>query len=234
VREFCGTFHGWGGELFFGWGRSTNASDADLRDLWNGARAEVDFRVGTPFHAAQMGNLFKQLAGERNWTLVSPAHVQLLRPLHGLGYIDGLGAYRHGADGWAGNDSGWTDAFARLAPKLTVTTRPGDMLWIPPWWMHETRADQPGFTFGVSTRGFGWTGRSWRLWPLLRFLPLVNPTSAGIDGLLLDSVHTIWYGLARVLELASTGEPGDLSAPIRGRKGEIQHNLAQFKPVRWG
>ena len=49
----------------------------------------------------------------------------------------------------------------------------------------------------------------------------------GIDGLLLDSVHTIWYGLARVLELAATGEPGDLSAPIRGRKGEIQHNLGQ-------
>ena len=131
-----------------------------------------------------MSNLFHQLAGERNWTLVSPSHMQLLRPTHGLGYVFGLGAYRPGADGWSGDGSGWTDAFEKLAPKWTVTTRPGDQLFIPAWWMHEVRIDTDGFSFGVSTRALGWRAANWRLWPMLRHLPGIgnNPSGASADG----------------------------------------------------
>ena len=35
-------------------------------------------------------------------------------------------------------------------------------------WMHEVRVDNPNFTFGVSTRGYGWSVRRWQLWPVLR------------------------------------------------------------------
>ena len=221
LRNFCGTLNGYAGEMFFGWGSKKRS----------GSKKGGRFRVGTPFHAAQMGNLFKQLAGERNWTLVSPTHMQGLRPFHGLGYVFGLGAYRPGADGWAGDGSGWTDAFERLTPKLTVTTRPGDLLYIPAWWMHEIRVDDDEFSFGVSTRAFGWNLRNWQLWPVLRFLPGVNPSGAGATGVTLDMLHANWWLLVRLIQqVQMRGVSGAvrylMNESMTGRKGEIQGNLA--------
>ena len=90
--------------------------------------------------------------------------------------------------------------------------------------MHEVRIDTQAFSLGVSTRSYGYTASNWRLWPMVRFLPLLNPTSAGADGLILDALHTSWYLAARLIGRAFQlpTEPEALLAPIRGRKGDVQ------------
>ena len=131
LAQMCGTFRGFLGEAFFGFG----------------AAADAPYTVGSALHAAAMPNLFLQVHGEREWTLVDPSWLQYLRPTLGTSYVAALGAYSD----WA--TLARPPHYDRI-PTLTTTTRPGDVLYIPPWFLHEVVLARPGeFSFGISNRG---------------------------------------------------------------------------------
>ena len=174
LRDLCG-FQGWGGEAFFGFG----------------AEAQP-YATGSPYHAALFGNLFLQVEGERTWTLIAPWYSQLMRPLHGTSHV--LSSVY---DDWV--QPARRAHLSRL-PRYTVTMRPGDVLFVPPWWWHEVVLGAQGFSFGVSTRGMGMRG-AWHRWPILRFLPPISGGPWTADGLALDLVHGVLYasGMVRYL-----------------------------------
>ena len=171
IKSLCGgVFNGYGNEAFMGFGAAPNAT----------------YRVGTPLHAAGMANLFLQVSGERTWALLDPAWSQYVRARHGDHYVIGLGS----ANDWR--------SLARPAhwdrlPRQHVVTRPGDVLFIPPWWWHEVSLDNPGeFSLGTSNRGFDYLDPAqWYRWPVLRFVPWFNSGPWSLNRLALDLVHTL-------------------------------------------
>ena len=74
---------------------------------------------------------------------------------------------------------------------MVATTRPGDVLYIPPWWWHEVTLESPGFSFGVSNRGYDFMMGGWRKWPVLRFVPWINGGSWSLDSITLDLVQQL-------------------------------------------
>ena len=156
---------GWGGEFFFGHGAG-----------------EKPFRVGTSFHAAGFPNLFLQIHGARDWTLVSHKYSQYMRPMHADNHVIGFGAYND----WRTMNR--TEHFSRI-PRIEVTTLPGDVLYIPPWWWHEVILPGSEFSIGLSNRGIGWQS-SWSRAPLLRFIPWISG-ELSVGGLTLDTVQML-------------------------------------------
>lgn len=108
-----------------------------------------------------------------------------MRPMHGRQHLSGTGLYEQSWNTLK-RPSHWDSI-----PKMTVTTRPGDMLFIPTWWWHEIRIEKDGFSLGISNRN------QWNLMPLqhspiVRFIPGVLskfPKGAGLMPFLLDVVH---------------------------------------------
>jgi len=169
LDRLCDTFHGLGSEAFFGFGAAAGRDQP---------------RIGTPFHAAGMSNLFLQVEGERSWTLIHPRLSQYLRPMHGHGHVAAPGV----AVDW--RQLTRRRHFSRL-PRMVATTRPGDVLYIPPWWWHEVTLESPGFSFGVSNRGYDFMMGGWRKWPVLRFVPWINGGSWSLDSITLDLVQQL-------------------------------------------
>ena len=203
LLHMCDAFGGIDGELFFGWTSSSSESAS-----------------GTGFHAAVMENIFLQVQGERNWTLVDPRYTMRMRPMHGARYIQGARLY----------DEGWTTlkrpTHWNSIPKMTVTTRPGDILFIPAWWWHEIRIEDDSFSLGISNRNHMRVD-SWRHSPILRFLPgilSIPSVGAGLMPILLDAVH--YTPDIVVLLLFQTGAVAEnrLSDIIKsGRVQQVQH-----------
>ena len=111
-----------------------------------------------------------------------------MRPMHEVQSLFGMGMY---TDGWIDlkRPAHWDSI-----PKMTVTTKPGDIIFIPAWWWHEVRAGgDDGFTLGISNRGWMHIDniRSWRHFPIMRFLPgvLSEYSGVGVMPILLDFVH---------------------------------------------
>ena len=73
-----------------------------------------------------MSNLFYQVQGRRIWTLISPRFSQYMRPTHGFGYII--------ASIYTSWTQGTYQSHLSKIPKVATETRPGDLLYIPPWW----------------------------------------------------------------------------------------------------
>ncbi|CAE7262436.1 ppm2 [Symbiodinium sp. CCMP2456] len=118
-----------------------------------------------------MRNLFVQIYGERRWRLWSPRQAQLMRVQGGIGYATAMGAHTQ----WSVRNPeaiGLNETYAahmHAISSYTVNMRPGDVLYVPPWWFHDTRV-HGGFSLGISARGQDWPGGSaWDL-PVLRFL----------------------------------------------------------------
>ena len=96
---------------------------------------------------------------------------------------------------------GWLTDWRSLArpahwdrlPRQHVVTRPGDVLFIPPWWWHEVSLDNPGeFSLGTSNRGFDYLDPGqWYRWPVLRYVPWINSGPWSLNRLALDMVHTL-------------------------------------------
>ena len=194
LRNFC-DFQGWGGEAFFGFGNAYPSEHSR------------PFTVGTPFHAAIFSNMFLQVHGERTWTLIAPWYSQYMRPIHGAQYINGAGVYEN----W--RLPARRPHVSRL-PRLTVTLKPGDVLYIPSWWWHEVVLEAEGFSLGTSTRGMGMRGK-WYRWPVLRFIPFMNGGPWSADRLALDLVHSAVYVRSVVLHLfGSTGSWGSMPAGL--------------------
>lgn len=80
----------------------------------------------TDLHCEPIGNVVVQLEGEKRWTLVSPEHSHLLRPTVAP---DGRAYFFSMLD--PVNPSSLMHV-----PRYEVTTRPGDVLWVPPWTWH--------------------------------------------------------------------------------------------------
>ena len=130
-------------------------------------------------------SIMLKVHGKRNWTLVDPRYTMRMRPIQGLKYMVGAGLYEQS---WntIERPSHWDSI-----PKMTVTTRPGDILFIPTWWWHEVRIENDGFSVGISHRNH-WTDLPLRQYPLVRFIPGVLskfPQGAGLMPILLDAVH---------------------------------------------
>ena len=71
------------------------------------------------------------LQEEKRWTLVAPQH------------------FKHFEHRWSGN----AEMMLREttpAPRLEVTQRRGDVLFVPPWWIHETRVAPGTKNFGMN------------------------------------------------------------------------------------
>ena len=147
-----------------------------------------------------------------------------MRPMHEQQYLSGFGMYAQGS--WANLES---PAYWDSIPKMTVTTKPGDILFIPPWWWHEVRAGgDDGFTLGISNRG--WTHlenvRTWRHYPIVRFLPgvLSKYSGAGLMPILLDFVHCAPDLVGMLLVKIGLLSPAHLSAKLRSVQ-KSQHKL---------
>lgn len=156
----CDWNHGFGGELFTG-----HIGEGEIG--------------GTPLHSAGLGNFFRQLAGVRNWTLISPEYSYLVRPVHGFLYSNAFGIY----NAWKPKKF---KAHMEHIPKQHVTLHPGDVLYIPPWWWHEIQIES-GFNAGVSTRTLV-DIHKWTRLPIARFLPGINPYWS-LGGMAMDVVH---------------------------------------------
>ena len=71
------------------------------------------------------------LQEEKRWTLVAPQH------------------FKHFEHRWSGN----AEMMLREttpAPRLEITQRRGDVLFVPPWWIHETRVAPGTKNFGMN------------------------------------------------------------------------------------
>lgn len=100
-------------------------------------------RVHSSLHCAPGGNFFLQVYGEKTWTLVSPAWGAWLFPVLSRPFnhcLSVYGSYRSQPE----------DSPIWRLPRLTVTLKPGDLLYNPPWWWHEVENDGP--TIGCALR----------------------------------------------------------------------------------
>ena len=102
----------------------TVSADADPanNDKKDSSNTTLSLPPHTALHCEPISNIAVQLAGEKQWILVSPQHSHLLRPSlapDGRAYIAS-----HVAN------------TAAVVPHYAVTTAAGDALWIPTWTWH--------------------------------------------------------------------------------------------------
>mmetsp|Transcript_24156 Transcript_24156/g.72476 ORF Transcript_24156/g.72476 Transcript_24156/m.72476 type:complete len:249 (+) Transcript_24156:53-799(+) len=71
------------------------------------------------------------LQEEKRWTLISPQY------------------YRHFDSVWSGNAQMMLRERA-AAPRIAVTQKRGDILYVPPWWLHETKVVPGAKNVGVN------------------------------------------------------------------------------------
>ena len=83
----------------------------------------------TALHCEPIANIAVQLAGEKEWYLVSPQYSHLLRPALA---VDGR-AYVASHVNMANTD------LAHIVPHYNVITTAGDALWVPTWTWHHVR-----------------------------------------------------------------------------------------------
>lgn len=165
------SFSGFSGEIFFGHGDKRERQPA-----------------GSPVHAAFMRNLFLQMVGKRRWRMWSPAYSQFMRVQGFIGYLSGTGAHSN----WNAGDPeaiGLNDTYAphiHAIPSISVDMEPGDLLYVPPWWWHDTRVHS-GYSLGISARGQDWPGSSFWDLPVVRFLTQWN----GLDAMVFDTFHVL-------------------------------------------
>jgi hypothetical protein len=84
----------------------------------------------TLLHNDQPCNFYVQVSGEKKWTLFSPRDSSLLYP------VAGSTAYVRSEVNLSSPDSSAHPLFAQ-AQRYEAHLRPGDILWVPPFWWHE-------------------------------------------------------------------------------------------------
>merc|ERR1712232_952683 len=172
------SFAGYSGEVFFG--RSNDGKEKQP--------------VGTPVHAAYMRNLFLQVKGKRLWRLWYPGYAQFMRVQGFLGYLSATGAHSNWGAVEFPQAPGLTATYAKhvkAVPSIGMDMGPGDLLYVPPWWLHDTRVHD-GYSLGISARGQDWPGGSAGELPILRYWPQWS----GLDAVIFDlfQVAPIVYG----------------------------------------
>lgn len=87
--------------------------------------------TSTQWHCAQLQNMFVQIQGEKRWLLASPRFTPCLDPR-----VSGLSAqYCHSMIDFRNPDVDRYPLYRRLS-LYEVVLRPGDVLYIPPFWWH--------------------------------------------------------------------------------------------------
>lgn len=103
---------------------------------------------GSPYHCASSGNLFCNVHGQKDWLLVSPQHSMWMYPQIGR---NGLAVYVN-SPVLSDQPEEICSRFPlyQYVPKLRASLRPGDVLYVPPWWWHEVT--NRGECIGVPVR----------------------------------------------------------------------------------
>lgn len=86
--------------------------------------------TATPMHCAGINNLFVQIYGEKQWDLWTPESAPLLYPEHAIRNNCGTIAIDCRQSDWNGFP------LAKYADRYRVVLKPGDVLFVPPWWFH--------------------------------------------------------------------------------------------------
>lgn len=129
--------------------------------------------VGSPFHCAPSSNFFCNIHGEKKWVLVAPWHSMWMYPQVGsndlLLYVNSpLQSELH-------EENAIHYPLYQYVPKYTVHLKPGDVLYVPPWWWHEVT--NIGETIAVPVRVFNSRSR-FSPFDLLTFLMFMTKPKA--------------------------------------------------------
>lgn len=92
-------------------------------------------------HCALGTNLFVNVLGQKEWTLIHPKYTSLLKPTvnpYGLFAISEQDIFN-------------PEDISQKIPHIRVTLDPGDVLFVPPWWWHAVR-NESDLTIGVANR----------------------------------------------------------------------------------
>lgn len=108
--------------------------------------------TGTSYHCANFNNLFFMIQGRKKWTFVDPNYEFLMYPMFNAKSMDVASFLTTVA---LSNATTMQDSFPlyQLAPKMTITLQPGDILMNPPWNWHMVE-NLDGDSIGVATRWF--------------------------------------------------------------------------------
>lgn len=106
-------------------------------------------RARSGLHCALTTNMFTQIIGQKNWTLVDPRYSKWMHILHRRDMLYAATT----VDFDKTNDELDTLGYPlyRYVPKMEVTLNPGDGLLVPQWWWHSV--SNVGFSIGVASRG---------------------------------------------------------------------------------
>mmetsp|Transcript_11266 Transcript_11266/g.12144 ORF Transcript_11266/g.12144 Transcript_11266/m.12144 type:complete len:437 (+) Transcript_11266:54-1364(+) len=97
---------------------------------------DINDTTGTLMHSAASANLFLQVKGGKDWTLLPPRYSIFIQPSLGFFTPAAKAAKKP-------SDSG--------VPLFKVSLNEGDMLFNPPWMWHEVK-NREGLSVGVATR----------------------------------------------------------------------------------
>jgi ectoine hydroxylase-related dioxygenase (phytanoyl-CoA dioxygenase family) len=102
--------------------------------------------TGTPFHCANVWNVFVMIEGAKKWTLVDPRYSYFMYPRisQNMTYVASYNTDYHLRP---------SDQYPlfRSCPTIEVVLEPGDVLLNPPWWWH-TLENLSAKTVAVATR----------------------------------------------------------------------------------
>ena len=82
------------------------------------------------YHAEVGGNIFRQIAGRKAWTLISPEHNRWLCPV----LVGEFVAVQSCVQGF---EPELREQWFRRIPRLTTELEPGDIIYNPPWYWHD-------------------------------------------------------------------------------------------------
>lgn len=131
-------------------------------------------RNGSPYHCASSGNLFCNIAGQKDWLLVAPRHSMWMYPQIGR---NGLAVYVNSPVlSEQVDEIEQQYPLYQYAPKYRASLTPGDVLYVPPWWWHEVT--NRGESIGVPVRLLDSGGGNTAFSMFQVFMALVSPGSA--------------------------------------------------------
>lgn len=142
-------------------------------------RAEVFLgaaKNGSPYHCASSGNLFCNVHGEKDWLLVAPQHSLWMYPQIGKNRL----AVYVNSPVLSDREDEIAEKYPlyRYVPKLQARLKPGDVLYVPPWWWHEVtnRSETIGVPLRLMDSGGGNRAFSWMQLAMVG----VSPSSAAL------------------------------------------------------
>ncbi len=103
----------------------------------------------TAFHCAALGNLFCQILGEKRWVLVSARHAKWMYPRITFNNKVGL-FFTSPVVSDDEEEINQKYPLFKYVPKFVAHLKPGDLLYVPPWWWHEIK--NFGETIGIPIR----------------------------------------------------------------------------------